>query len=94
MKYLKLFEEKWFSHIPKFKIKDAVKIKNDPSRTIYAISGYEYRKDSMIKDICRLTRYKDKDKLADKEGFYCWVQEDLLKSIPDYELDAIKYNII
>jgi hypothetical protein len=45
MKYLKSYEEK---HIPKFNIGDPVKVKNDPSNTIFIVDGYDFRKDSPI----------------------------------------------
>jgi hypothetical protein len=47
----------------------------------------------MIKDNCRLKKYIDKDKLVNKEGMYSWILEMYLELAPDYEVDAIKYNL-
>ena len=99
MKFLRKYEENYVRkvHIPKFEIGDAVKIKNDPSHTIYAINGYDYQSGfqnkTYLNDKCRLTRYEDRNKLADREGFYSWVPEYLLESVPDYEIKAKNYNL-
>ena len=91
MKYIKLYEEK---HIPKFNVGDPVKIKNDKTNTIFIVDGYDFRDyRGLIKDKCRLLKYIDKDKLVNKEGMYSWIIEKDLKLAPDYEVDAIKYNL-
>ena len=90
MKHLKYYEA---LHIPKFNIGDPVKIKNDPTNQFYVIDGYDYRPGTNIKDECRLKKYEEKDKLADKEGFYSWQLEETLELIPEQELLMKKYNI-
>jgi len=90
MKHIKTYEAK---HIPKFNIGDPVRLKNDPTNQFYLIDGYDYRKNEYIKDICRLRKYEDKDKFANKEGFFSWYLEEELESIPKEELLMKKFNI-
>lgn len=90
MKHLKYFEA---THIPKFNEGEPVKIKNDTTNQFYVISGYDYRKNKFIKDFCRLQKYEDKDKLADREGFFSWYLEDELEPLSESELASIKYNL-
>lgn len=92
MKHIKLFEE-IKKHIPKFKKDTPVKIIGDKTNTIYIIDEYEYRKKQNIKDVCRLRKYVDKNKLASYEGFFIWINESDLIEAEQYEIDAIKYNI-
>lgn len=89
----KIFEGVQGTHIPKFKNGTPVKIKNDDTNTFYVISGYDYRKNRFIKDLCRLQKYEDRDKFADREGFFSWILEDELELISEYELSANKYNL-
>jgi hypothetical protein len=94
------FKEKL--HIPKFKIHDPVVIKKEPD-TLYAVDGYDYdptERTIMIKNICRLRKYEDIGKYANKEGFYSWIKEDELRSPTSEELknyvikmDSEKYNL-
>jgi hypothetical protein len=90
MKYIKTFEEK---HIEKFKIGDPVKIIGDDTNTIYVIDGYDYRQYTMVRDICRLKKYEDKDKMVNKEGMYSWIKEDRLIKATNEEISALKYNL-
>lgn len=92
MKYIKTLES--YRHKPKFKINDIVKIKGE--NTFYIIDGYDFRKvpnDEMIKDICRIKKLSDIDKLANKEGFYKWKNESELEKVSDYEVSAKKFNL-
>ena len=93
MRYIKKFED-IKKHIPKFEIGDPVKIKGND--TIYVVDGHDYDYEnikSRIKNVCRLKRYEDKDKLASYEGFYIWVKETKLIKAKKYEIDAQKYNL-
>ena len=90
MKHIRQYEAR---HVPKFNVGDPVRRKNDPTDQFYLIDGYDYRKNEYIKDTCRLRKYEDKDKLADREGFYSWYLEDELESIPEEELLIKKFNI-
>ena len=76
---------------PKFKIGDAVKRIDDPKNIIYAINGHVHPPDSWIKDIYRLVKYDDRNKLSDKEGL--WIKEDNLEFVPDYKVKSRKYNM-
>lgn len=88
MKYIKTYEK----HNPKFNIGDVVEIIDEPY-IYYIIDGYDYREKSMIKDVCRLKRYEDRFKLANKEGFYIWKLEEYLQLVPDYKINSMKYNL-
>ena len=37
--------------------------------------------------------WRDKDKLADREGFFSWYLEDELEPLSESELASIKYNL-
>lgn len=92
MKYIKNFEDiKKFK--TKFKINTPVKIIGNEDNIIWIIDGYDYDKATYIKNICRLKRYTDKDKLANHEGFYIWMKESDLIKAKQYEIDTNKYNL-
>lgn len=93
MKNIRTHEEFRKQHIPKFDEGDAVKIINDNTNTIYVISGYDYTRNSNIKNECRLQKYADKDKYANSEDFFKWVLEEELIPVEDHEIDALKYNL-
>lgn len=90
MKYIKTYEA---IHNPKFDINDVVKIKGDETNTLYIVDGYDYRQYTMVKDVCRLKKYSDKDKLAKSEGFFSWRNEDLLEKATEEEINSYKYNL-
>lgn len=90
MKYIKTYES-FRGHIPKFKIDDTVRLKIDNTNTIYIIDGYDYDVSTNIKDVCRVKEYINKDKLANKEGFYSWIKEDKLRLATPEEIE--KYMI-
>lgn len=90
MKYIKTYEDKV---IQKFNISDTVKIIGDNTNTIYVVDGYDCRQYTMVKDVCRLKKYEDKDKLADREGFYSWIKQDNLIKATEEEVAALKYNL-
>jgi len=86
MKYIKTFEAENFKR--KFFVGDFVRLDNYWTQGgkgyIYIVEKWDFNND--------LINYKYFIKRLDKND-YGWVEEKRLEKVPDYEVDAIKYNM-